>query len=73
MSIRPVRRIDHARPTMEGAGVHLHRAFGFGETAETDPFLLFFDSSASFEGQAHGPFEIFVWYRIIRGGVHEFE
>jgi hypothetical protein len=28
---------------MEGAGVHLRRAFGFGETAETDPFLLFDD------------------------------
>jgi redox-sensitive bicupin YhaK (pirin superfamily) len=28
---------------MEGAGVHLHRAFGFGDTAETDPFLLLDD------------------------------
>jgi redox-sensitive bicupin YhaK (pirin superfamily) len=28
---------------MEGAGVHLHRAFGFGDTSETDPFLLFDD------------------------------
>ncbi|HSF95798.1 MAG TPA: pirin family protein [Thermohalobaculum sp.] len=43
MSIRPVKRIDQARPTMEGAGVHLHRAFGFGDTAELDPFLLFDD------------------------------
>ncbi len=43
MSIRPVKRISHARPTMEGAGVHLHRAFGFGDTSETDPFLLFDD------------------------------
>ena len=43
MSIRPVKRIVQAQPTMEGAGVHLHRAFGFGETAETDPFLLFDD------------------------------
>jgi redox-sensitive bicupin YhaK (pirin superfamily) len=43
MSIRPVKRIDQARPTMEGAGVHLHRAFGFGDTTELDPFLLFDD------------------------------
>lgn len=43
MSIRPVSRIAQAQPTMEGAGVHLHRAFGFGDTSETDPFLLFDD------------------------------
>jgi quercetin 2,3-dioxygenase len=43
MSIRPVRRIVEAKPTMEGAGVRLRRAFGFGETRETDPFLLFDD------------------------------
>jgi redox-sensitive bicupin YhaK (pirin superfamily) len=43
MSIRPVRRIRQSKPTMEGAGVHLRRAFGFGDTAETDPFLLFDD------------------------------
>lgn len=43
MSIRPVRRVVEARPTMEGAGVHLRRAFGFGDTGETDPFLLFDD------------------------------
>ena len=28
---------------MEGAGVHLRRAFGFGTTSEFDPFLLFDD------------------------------
>jgi redox-sensitive bicupin YhaK (pirin superfamily) len=28
---------------MEGAGVKLHRAFGFGATSEFDPFLLFDD------------------------------
>jgi redox-sensitive bicupin YhaK (pirin superfamily) len=43
MSIRPVKRIIEAVPTMEGAGVKLRRAFGFGETDETDPFLLFDD------------------------------
>jgi redox-sensitive bicupin YhaK (pirin superfamily) len=43
MSIRPVKRILEAKPTMEGAGVRLRRAFGFGDTGETDPFLLFDD------------------------------
>jgi len=43
MSIRAVRRIVEAQPAIEGAGVHLRRAFGFGDTAETDPFLLFDD------------------------------
>jgi len=43
MSIRPVKRIIESRPTMEGAGVKLRRAFGFGETSEFDPFLLFDD------------------------------
>ncbi len=43
MSIRPVKRIVQSKPTMEGAGVKLRRAFGFGETSETDPFLLLDD------------------------------
>ncbi|MBS1708541.1 MAG: pirin family protein [Armatimonadetes bacterium] len=43
MSIRPVQSHTKATPTMEGAGVHLHRAFGFGKTADFDPFLLFDD------------------------------
>ena len=43
MSIRPIKRIDQSKPTMEGAGVKLHRAFGFGNTSEFDPFLLFDD------------------------------
>jgi len=43
MSIRPVKQVTEAVPTLEGAGVKLHRAFGFGETGEFDPFLLFDD------------------------------
>src|SRR5467141_2731091 len=43
MSIRPVKRIIESKPTMEGAGVKLRRAFGLGETAEFDPFLLLDD------------------------------
>lgn len=43
MSIRPVKRIIESQPTIEGAGVRLRRAFGFGETEEFDPFLLLDD------------------------------
>jgi redox-sensitive bicupin YhaK (pirin superfamily) len=43
MSIRPVKRVVQSKPTIEGAGVHLRRAFGFGDTREFDPFLLFDD------------------------------
>ena len=43
MSIRPVKRIIESKPTMEGAGVKLRRAFGFGDTTEFDPFLLLDD------------------------------
>jgi len=38
MSIRPVHKLIKSKPTLEGAGVHLRRAFGFGNTTETDPF-----------------------------------
>ena len=43
MSIRPVKRVVEAKPAVEGAGVHLRRAFGFGQTDEFDPFLLLDD------------------------------
>ena len=43
MSIRPVKRVVQSKPTLEGAGVHLRRAFGFGDTSEFDPFLLLDD------------------------------
>ncbi len=63
MSIRPVKRIVESKPTMEGAGVKLRRAFGFGNTSEFDPFLLFDDFrndkpddySAGFRRRDHGP------------------
>jgi hypothetical protein len=38
-----VKRIVQSQPTMEGAGVKLRRAFGFGDTGEFDPFLLLDD------------------------------
>ncbi|HXX49105.1 MAG TPA: pirin family protein [Myxococcota bacterium] len=43
MAIRPVQRLVKSKPTLEGAGVHLRRAFGFGDTSSTDPFLLLDD------------------------------
>ena len=43
MSIRPVKRVVQSKPTLEGAGVKLRRAFGFGNTTEFDPFLLLDD------------------------------
>lgn len=43
MSIRPVKRLVKAKPAIEGAGVRLRRAFGFGNTSDFDPFLLLDD------------------------------
>jgi redox-sensitive bicupin YhaK (pirin superfamily) len=43
MSIRPIKKLIRSKPTMEGAGVHLRRAFGFGNTSDFDPFLLLDD------------------------------
>jgi len=43
MSVRPVKRVVQASPTVEGAGVKLRRAFGFGDTSDVDPFLLLDD------------------------------
>jgi len=43
MTFRPVKSTRQAQPTTEGAGVHLHRVFGFGDPTEADPFLLLDD------------------------------
>ena len=43
MSLRPIKRLIKSKPTIEGAGVHLRRAFGFGNTSDFDPFLLLDD------------------------------
>ena len=43
MSIRPIKRVVQSKPTVEGAGVKLRRAFGFGNTTDFDPFLLLDD------------------------------
>ena len=43
MSFRPVKSETLAQPSLEGAGVHLHRAFGFHNPSAFDSFLLFDD------------------------------
>jgi redox-sensitive bicupin YhaK (pirin superfamily) len=43
MSLRPVKQIIETKATIEGAGVKLQRAFGFGKTKDFDPFLLLDD------------------------------
>jgi hypothetical protein len=43
MSLRPIKEIIQTKPTIEGAGVKLERAFGFGKTRDFDPFLLLDD------------------------------
>src|SRR5258708_22003155 len=43
MSIRPGKGLIKSKPTRDGAGGPLRRAFGFGNTSECDPFLLLDD------------------------------
>ncbi len=40
---RQIRKVIRSKPTLEGAGVHLHRAFGYSEVPLFDPFLLLDD------------------------------
>lgn len=40
---RKIHKVYKSKPTIEGAGVHLQRAFGFGDTRTFDPFLLLDD------------------------------
>jgi len=42
-SVRKIRKVWKSRPTLEGAGVHLKRAFGYNEVPQFDPFLLLDD------------------------------
>lgn len=40
---RKIRRVLKSKPTIEGAGVHLKRAFGYSQVPMFDPFLLLDD------------------------------
>ena len=42
-SVRKIRKVSRSRPTVEGAGVHLKRAFGYYQVPEFDPFLMLDD------------------------------
>ncbi len=41
--IRKIRKVIKSKPTLEGAGVHLKRVFGYSEVPQFDPFLLLDD------------------------------
>lgn len=40
---RQIKKVMKSKPTLEGAGVHLKRAFGFQQVPQLDPFLLLDD------------------------------
>ena len=42
-SIRRIKKVSRSKATIEGAGVHLKRAFGFQQEPDLDPFLLLDD------------------------------
>ena len=42
-TVREIRKVWKSRPTLEGAGVHLKRAFGYDQVPLFDPFLLLDD------------------------------
>jgi hypothetical protein len=47
MTIRRIAKIFKSRPTVEGAGVHLKRAFGYSQVPQFDPFLMLDDFHTS--------------------------
>jgi redox-sensitive bicupin YhaK (pirin superfamily) len=57
--VRMIARIFTARETIEGAGVRLHRAFGYNELPLFDPFLMLDDFRA---GNPHDYLPGFPWH-----------
>jgi redox-sensitive bicupin YhaK (pirin superfamily) len=47
MAIRRIAKLFKSRPTIEGAGVHLKRAFGYSQVPQFDPFLMLDDFHTS--------------------------
>jgi len=43
---RKIKKVWKSEPTLEGAGVHLHRVFGYNQVPQFDPFLLLDDFRA---------------------------
>lgn len=56
MNPRKIEKIYPAKPTREGAGVHLMRGFGYFELPVFDPFLMFDDFSNTEEVKYHAGF-----------------
>jgi len=75
LSVRPVKKTVKSKATTEGAGVHLHRAFGFGDSHPLDPFLMMDDFrnddpkfySAGFPWHPHRGIETITY--ILKGSV----
>lgn len=44
--LRKIAKVFKSKPTIEGAGVHLKRAFGYQHVPQLDPFLLLDDFHA---------------------------
>ena len=42
-SVRKIKTVSKSKPTIEGAGVHLKRAFGYYQVPQFDPFLMLDD------------------------------
>lgn len=47
MTSRRIKKLFKSRPTVEGAGVHLKRAFGYSQVPQFDPFLMLDDFHTS--------------------------
>ena len=45
--VRNIKKVIRGKPTIEGAGVHLNRVFGYQHVPQFDPFLLFDDFHSS--------------------------
>ena len=50
---RKIRKAYKSKPTIEGAGVHLKRAFGFSDVRSFDPFLLLYDFRSTESGRIY--------------------
>ena len=42
-TVRKIKTVSKSKPTVEGAGVHLRRAFGYYQVPQFDPFLMLDD------------------------------
>ena len=64
-SVRKIIKVWKSKPTIEGAGVHLKRAFGYNQVPLFDPFLMLDDFHSDypphylkgFPGHPHGGIE----------------